>query len=67
MAHATVGEMTARLTSLDVAAPDNVDALRVLCLDGPTAGPVLKALAWTAGLLAVAVPATVNRYRPVAN
>ena len=34
-----------------------VDALRALCLGGPTTRPVLHALAWTAGLLAIAVPA----------
>jgi ABC transporter DrrB family efflux protein len=44
-----------------------VDALRVLCLGGPTAGPVVKALAWTAGLLAVTVPAAVGRYRRAAS
>ena len=40
-----------------------VDALRVLTLGGPTARPVLEALAWIAGLLAVTVPLTVVRYR----
>jgi ABC transporter DrrB family efflux protein len=40
-----------------------VDALRALCLGGPTATPVWQALAWLAGLLAVAVPAAVTRYR----
>lgn len=40
-----------------------VDALRALCLGGPTASPVLSALAWLAGVLAVAVPAAVLRYR----
>ncbi len=44
-----------------------VDALRALCLGGPTTGPVLHALAWTGGLLAVAVPAAVNRYRHAAS
>jgi ABC-2 type transport system permease protein/oleandomycin transport system permease protein len=40
-----------------------VDALRVLCLGGPTAGQVWQALAWIGGLLAVTVPAAVSRYR----
>ena len=40
-----------------------VDALRALCLGGPTAGPVWQALAWIGGLLAVTVPAAVLRYR----
>jgi ABC-type multidrug transport system permease subunit len=40
-----------------------VDALRALCLGGPTATAVWQALAWVAGLLAVTVPAAVLRYR----
>ncbi|HEX7746012.1 MAG TPA: ABC transporter permease [Micromonosporaceae bacterium] len=40
-----------------------VDALRVLCLGGPTATEVWQAVAWIGGLLAVAVPAAVIRYR----
>jgi ABC transporter DrrB family efflux protein len=40
-----------------------VDALRVLCLGGPTATHMWQALAWIAGLLAVTVPAAVLRYR----
>jgi ABC transporter DrrB family efflux protein len=40
-----------------------VDALRALCLGGPTAAPVWHALAWITGLLAVTVPLAVNRYR----
>jgi ABC transporter DrrB family efflux protein len=40
-----------------------VDALRVLCLGGPTATPVWHAAAWLGGLLAVTVPAAVLRYR----
>jgi ABC-2 type transport system permease protein/oleandomycin transport system permease protein len=40
-----------------------VDALRVLCLGGPAAMPVLEALAWIAGLLAVTVPAATACYR----
>jgi len=42
---------------------DIVDALRALCLGGPTADPVLQALAWIAGLLVVTVPAAVLQYR----
>jgi ABC transporter DrrB family efflux protein len=40
-----------------------VDALRVLCLGGPTTRPVLQALTWIGGLLLVTVPAAVWRYR----
>ncbi len=40
-----------------------VDALRALCLGGPTATAVLQALAWITGLLAVTVPGAVLRYR----
>jgi ABC-2 type transport system permease protein/oleandomycin transport system permease protein len=40
-----------------------VDALRALCLGGPTATPVWQAAAWIGGLLAIAVPAAVIRYR----
>jgi ABC-2 type transport system permease protein/oleandomycin transport system permease protein len=40
-----------------------VDALRALCLGGPTAIPVWQAAAWVGGLLAMAVPAAVIRYR----
>ena len=42
-----------------------VDALRALCLGGPTAGHVGTALAWIAALLAVTMPAAVRRYRRV--
>ena len=38
-------------------------ALRVLCLGGPAARPVLEAAAWLAGLLAVTIPAAAVRYR----
>jgi ABC-2 type transport system permease protein/oleandomycin transport system permease protein len=40
-----------------------VDALRALCLGGPSATTVWQALAWITGLLAVTVPAAVRRYR----
>ena len=40
-----------------------VNALRALCLGGPTATPVLEALAWLAGILLAAIPAAVLRYR----
>ena len=40
-----------------------VNALRVLCLAGPTTRPVTEALAWIAGLLIVTVPAAIIRYR----
>jgi ABC-type polysaccharide/polyol phosphate export permease len=44
-----------------------VDALRVLCLGGPTSQPLLRALLWIAVLLAAAVPAAVARYRRAGN
>lgn len=40
-----------------------VDALRVLCLGGPTATQVWQSLAWIGGLLAVTIPAAVIRYQ----
>jgi hypothetical protein len=40
-----------------------VDALRALCLGGPTTRPVLEALAWISALLALAVPLAVTRFR----
>ncbi len=40
-----------------------VDALRALCLGGPTATAAWHALAWIAALLAVTVPLAVTRYR----
>jgi ABC transporter DrrB family efflux protein len=39
------------------------DALRALCLGGPTIRPAAEAVAWLIGLLAVTVPATIVRYR----
>ena len=43
------------------------DALRALCLGGPTIQPVAEAVAWLIGLLAVTVPATIARYRRTAS
>jgi len=40
-----------------------VDALRALLAGGPTARPVLLAVAWIAGLVVVFVPLAVRRYR----
>ena len=40
-----------------------IDAIRALALGGAAGGPVLKALAWTAGLLLVFVPLAVRAYR----
>ena len=40
-----------------------VDALRVLIIGGPTSKPVVQALAWVVGLLAVTAPTAVARYR----
>jgi ABC transporter DrrB family efflux protein len=42
-----------------------VDALRALCLGGPTASHVWQALAWIGALLALTVPAAVIRFRRV--
>jgi ABC transporter DrrB family efflux protein len=42
-----------------------VDALRALCLGGPTADHVWLAVAWIGALLATAVPTAVLRYRSV--
>jgi ABC-2 type transport system permease protein/oleandomycin transport system permease protein len=42
-----------------------VDALRTLCLGGPTDAVVGDALGWIGGLLAVTVPAAIARYRRV--
>jgi ABC transporter DrrB family efflux protein len=40
-----------------------VDALRALCLGGPTATPVLEALAWIGAILLATIPAAILRYR----
>ncbi len=40
-----------------------VDALRALCLGGPTATPVAQAFAWIGGLLVLSVPAAIVVYR----
>jgi hypothetical protein len=40
-----------------------VDALRSLVLGGPWGANVLASLAWTAGILAVFVPLSIQRYR----
>ena len=42
-----------------------VDATRALMLGGPTARPVVEAVLWAVGLLAVLVPLAVRRYRRV--
>jgi ABC-type polysaccharide/polyol phosphate export permease len=43
-----------------------VDALRALCLGGPTTTPVLRSLAWITAILLVFVPLAVSRYRRAA-
>jgi ABC transporter DrrB family efflux protein len=43
------------------------DALRALCLGGPTARPALEATAWLGGLLAITVPMAIARYRNAAS
>jgi ABC-type multidrug transport system permease subunit len=42
-----------------------VDATRALALGGPTSGPLLRAVAWILGLLAVVIPLAIHRYRHV--
>ena len=42
-------------------------ALRALCLGGPTIRPAAEAAAWLTGVLAVAIPAAVARYRHAAS
>jgi ABC transporter DrrB family efflux protein len=44
----------------------NVDALRALVLGGPTATPVLQALAWIVGITSVFWVLAVRRYRRIA-
>jgi ABC-2 type transport system permease protein/oleandomycin transport system permease protein len=44
---------------------DVADAVRALVLGGPTAGPVIIALLWCAGIVAVFAPLAVARYRKV--
>jgi ABC transporter DrrB family efflux protein len=39
------------------------DALRALCLGGPTTRPVIEATLWLAALLAITIPAAIGRYR----
>ena len=43
-----------------------VDAVRALSLGGPTTGPVLGSLAWTAAIVGVFGPLAVRRYRRAA-
>jgi ABC transporter DrrB family efflux protein len=43
-----------------------VNAVRALVLGGPTTAPVLKAAAWSMGLLVVFAPLAVGRYRKAA-
>jgi ABC-2 type transport system permease protein/oleandomycin transport system permease protein len=40
-----------------------IDAVRALVLGGPTASLILTSLAWSLGILAVAAPLAVRRYR----
>ena len=43
-----------------------VDAVRALALGGPTVTPVLQAIAWSLGIIAVFAPLAVARYRKAA-
>ena len=43
-----------------------INAVRALTLGGPTAGKVVSALAWIAGIVAVFAPLSIRRYRKVA-
>jgi ABC transporter DrrB family efflux protein len=40
-----------------------VDAVRALMLGGPVAGPVLRAVAWMVGIVALFGPLTISRYQ----
>jgi hypothetical protein len=42
-----------------------VDASRALALGGSTSGPLLRAVAWILGILAVVIPLAIHRYRHV--
>jgi oleandomycin transport system permease protein len=42
-----------------------VDATRALALGGPTTVPLLRAVAWILGLLAVVIPLAIHRYRHI--
>jgi ABC transporter DrrB family efflux protein len=44
-----------------------VDALRLLCLGGPTTTDVLHALTWIVGTLAITIPLAITRYRQTAS
>ncbi len=43
-----------------------VDAIRALCLGGPTLTPVLQSLAWSVAIVAVFAPIAVRKYRATA-
>lgn len=43
-----------------------VDAVRALCLGGPTAAKVIAAIAWCVVIIAIAAPFAVHRYRQAA-
>jgi ABC-2 type transport system permease protein len=43
-----------------------VNAVRALCLGGPTLTPVLQSLAWSIGIVAVFAPLAIRRYRRAA-
>jgi ABC-2 type transport system permease protein/oleandomycin transport system permease protein len=43
-----------------------VDAVRALCVGGPTLTPILQSLAWSAGIIAVFAPIAVRKYRGTA-
>jgi ABC transporter DrrB family efflux protein len=43
-----------------------VNAIRALCVGGPTIGPVVQSLLWSVGLILVFAPIAVRRYRATA-
>jgi ABC-2 type transport system permease protein/oleandomycin transport system permease protein len=43
-----------------------VDAIRALCIGGPTLGPALQSVAWSIGIIVVFAPIAVRRYRQTA-
>ena len=58
-------QVAARAESPMTPLREHVDAVRALCLGGPTAGPVFKAFLWMIAIVAVFAPLAIRRYRQV--
>ncbi|MDP1795573.1 MAG: ABC transporter permease [Acidimicrobiales bacterium] len=43
-----------------------VNAIRALCIGGPTVGPVVQSILWSIGIVAVFAPLAVRKYRQAA-